>query len=254
MPGGHDYSPTVRARRWQDRHAFLSDARPPLPAGACGILPRKMTSDIQTQDISARQELRRIEAFSDGVFAIACTLLVLEFKVPHVAGGSGSLWPALKAAWPSFVAYALSFWSILLAWAGHHRALSALVGTSRALLYSNGILLMTITFIPFPTAVLAEYINTPQANVAVMFYSGVWLVVNVAFNVWWQSMLRPIRLIFSLSDAALTRATLQTSSGLLIYSCTTTLAFWFPVASLMIILASQILWVVVSVEDGIARR
>ena len=56
-----------------------------------------MTTDIQTQDISARQELRRIEAFSDGVFAIACTLLVLEFKVPHVDGGSGSLWPRAES-------------------------------------------------------------------------------------------------------------------------------------------------------------
>ena len=120
-----------------------------------------------------------------------------------------------------------------MAWAGHHRALSALVGTSKALLYSNGILLMTITFVPFPTAVLAEYINTPQTNVAVMFYSGVWLVVNVAFNVWWQSMLRPIRLLsLSMSDAALTRVTLQTGSGLVLYSSTTVLAYWYPVASL----------------------
>jgi len=214
-----------------------------------------MTSGIQAEDAGARQELRRIEAFSDGVFAIACTLLVLEFKVPHVDSGSGSLWPALKAAWPSLVAYALSFWSILVAWAGHHRGLSALVGTSKPLLYSNGILLMTVTFVPFPTAVLAEYINTPHANVAVMFYSGVWLAVNVMFNIWWHTMLRPIRLIsVAVSDAVLTRATLQTGTGPLIYISTTVLAYWFPVAALIIILASQIMWVVVSVEDNLARR
>src|SRR5215831_83117 len=146
--------------------------------------------------MNPHKELQRIEAFSDGVFAIACTLLVLEFKVPHVTdrSGPGSLWPSLKAVWPSFVAYILSFFSILVAWAGHHRALNALVGSSKAFLYANGFLLLTITFIPFPTAVLAEYINTPQANIAVMFYSGAWLVSNVGFNVWWLTIFRPVRL------------------------------------------------------------
>lgn len=124
--------------------------------------------------MNSHKELQRIEAFSDGVFAIACTLLVLEFKVPHVEDmmRPGALWPALKAVWPSFVAYLISFGSILVAWAGHHRALNMLVRSSKAFLYANGLLLLTVTFMPFPTAVLAEYINTPQANIAVMFFSA----------------------------------------------------------------------------------
>jgi uncharacterized membrane protein len=124
--------------------------------------------------MNAHKELQRIEAFSDGVFAIACTLLILEITVPHVEDimRPRALWPALKAVWPSFVAYLISFESIFIAWAGHHRALKLLVTSSKAFLYANGLLLLTITFMPFPTALLAEYINTPQANIAVTFYSA----------------------------------------------------------------------------------
>ena len=108
--------------------------------------------------MNSHKELQRIEAFSDGVFAIASTLLILEITVPHVDDvmHPGALWPALKAEWPSFVAYLLSFESILIAWAGHHRALNAMVRSSKAFLFANGFLLLTITFMPFPTAVLAQ--------------------------------------------------------------------------------------------------
>jgi uncharacterized membrane protein len=202
--------------------------------------------------MNSHKELQRIEAFSDGVFAIACTLLVLEFKVPHVTerSGPGSLWPALKAAWPSFLAYILSFFSILVAWAGHHRALNLLVGSSKAFLYANGFLLLTITFIPFPTAVLAEYINTPQANIAAMFYSAAWLVTNVGFNIWWLSIFRPVRLApVTVSKATTKKATIQIASGLLVYGGTAVISYWFPITGLIIILVSLILWVVMSVGD-----
>ena len=202
--------------------------------------------------MNSHKELQRIEAFSDGVFAIACTLLVLEFKVPHVTdrSGPGSLWPPLKAVWPSLVAYILSFLTILVAWAAHHRTLTALVGSSKAFLYANGFLLLTITFIPFPTAVLAEYINTPQANIAVMFYSAALLLTNVGFNIWWLSIFRPVRLApVTLSEPMAKRVTIQIASGLLVYGGTTIVSYWFPITGLLIILGFQILWVVMSVGD-----
>lgn len=166
--------------------------------------------------MSSRKELERIAAFSDGVFAIACTLLILELKVPRIenTARSGALWPALKAAWPSLVAYFVSFESILVAWAAHHRALNLLTGSSKAFLFANGLLLLTITFMPFPTAVLAQYINTPQANIAVMFFSVAWLVNNLGFNLWWLSIFRPVRLLPpSVSEAAAKRITMQILGG-----------------------------------------
>jgi uncharacterized membrane protein len=96
----------------------------------------EMTKHNLSHSMNSHKELQRIEAFSDGVFAIACTLLVLEFRMPHLEDTSvpGALWPALKAVWPSFVAYILSFGSILVAWVGHHRAFNLLVGSSKAFL------------------------------------------------------------------------------------------------------------------------
>ena len=155
--------------------------------------------------MSQRSELQRIEAFSDAVFAIACTLLVIEIAVPHIEDvrRPGALWPALRSVLPSFVAYLISFTSLLVAWANHHRGLKILVRSSGALLYANGFLLLTVTFMPFPTAVLAEYINTPQANIAAVFYSAACLGMNLGFNICWLCVRRPVRLLApSVSKAA----------------------------------------------------
>ncbi len=202
--------------------------------------------------MNSPKELQRIEAFSDGVFAIACTLLILEIKVPHVDDmmRPGALWPALKAVWPSFLAYLLSFESILVAWSGHHTALSLLTGSSKAFLFANGFLLLTVTFMPFPTAVLAEYINTPQANIAVAFYSAAWLVTSMGFNVWWLCMFRPVRLLStSVSKAAVRKTTIQTFGGSVLYAGTTIISYWFPVIGFSMIFASQALWIILSVGE-----
>jgi uncharacterized membrane protein len=202
--------------------------------------------------LNAHKELQRIEAFSDAVFAIACTLLILEITVPRVEETMrpGALWPALKAAWPSFVAYLISFETLFIAWAGHHRGLNMLVRSSKAFLYSNGLLLLTITFMPFPTAVLAEYINTPQANVAATFYSAAMLVTNLSFLVWWLTMFQPVRLLpSSLTRAMVRTTTVQMLVGCLIYAGTTVLSYWFPLAGVVIIFLSQALWIVISVTE-----
>lgn len=199
------------------------------------------------------RELRRIEAFSDGVFAIACTLLVLEITVPYVdeAARPGGLWPALQGLWPSFLAYLISFESIFVAWAAHHRFLAVLERSSKPFLYANGLLLLTITFVPFPTAVLAEYIVTPQANVAVMLYSATQLALNLGFVVWMASMLRPVRLLPDTWGAAAVRKIIrQTLSGTAVYSGTTIIAYWLPYTGLVIIVACQVLWIVMSVSQA----
>ena len=203
--------------------------------------------------MSQRSELRRIEAFSDGVFAIACTLLVIEIAVPHVEDvlRPGALWPALKAVLPSFVAYLISFTSLLIAWANHHRSLQLLVRSSSALLYANGFLLLTVAFMPFPTAVLAEYVNTPQANIAAAFYSASCLTMNLGFNLCWLCIRRPVRLLApTVSKAAERKLTIQTLSGFTFYHCTTALSYWFPVTALIIIFGVQVLWIVTSVDEG----
>jgi uncharacterized membrane protein len=123
----------------------------------------------------------RIEAFSDGVFAIAVTLLILEIRLPH-GGVEGGLWAALVALWPSYLAFALSFFVILVTWITHHDLMRLVHSTSRSVQLANGCTLLYVTFIPFPTAVLAEHLGGSEINTAVAFYCGTFVFGSAAFN------------------------------------------------------------------------
>lgn len=199
------------------------------------------------------KELQRLHAFSDGVFAIAATLLILEIKVPKVddLNTPGALWKSLQEIWPSFFAFVLSFGSILVMWVNHHHASHIMERCSRPHLYANGFLLLTVTFIPYPTSVLAEYINTPQANIAVMFYASSFMLANIGFNIWWFTMQHPLYLLkASIREEERRKVTMQTISGMIVYLLTVILAYWYPTISIILIAALFILWVTLSVGDG----
>jgi uncharacterized membrane protein len=118
----------------------------------------------------ARLETGRIEAFSDGVFAIAITLLVLEIGVPHLEDGQTML-DALRGLLPSLFGYVFGFWVIGTYWANHHYVFSLYKRSNHGFALLNVIFLMTISFLPFPTAVLAEYAADPaQRDGAIVFY------------------------------------------------------------------------------------
>lgn len=123
----------------------------------------------------------RIEAYSDGVFAIASTLLILEIRLPG-AGVETSLWAGLVALWPHYLAFALSFFVILVTWIAHHDLMRLIRATSHPVLLANGCALIYVTFIPFPTAVLAANLGGPEASTAVAFYCGTFVLGSGAFN------------------------------------------------------------------------
>jgi uncharacterized membrane protein len=117
----------------------------------------------------------RVEAFSDAVFAIAITLLVLDLAVGSAA--QGRLLRALAELWPSYLAYATSFFMIGLVWMGHHLIVSISTRVDRRLLKINLALLFVVAFLPFPTRLLAEFIRDPEAErIAAVFY-GLWLLL-----------------------------------------------------------------------------
>ena len=138
----------------------------------------------------AESETTRLEAFSDGVFAIAITLLILEIKVP--AGPETQehgLWRALLGQWPSYVGYVISFATIGIMWVNHHALFKYIRRVDRALLLANLLLLMTISFLPYPTAVLAEHLPDADSRTpAAVFYGGTLVVIAISFNVlWWAA-------------------------------------------------------------------
>ena len=127
----------------------------------------------------------RVEAFSDGVFAVAATLLIFNITIDKTA--AGGLLAALLAAWPKYAAYAASFLTIGVMWINHHSLFERIARMNRQLVFLNLLLLMAIVFLPFPTAVLGNNIqvagdaNTAaslyglNASVIAIFFSGVWI-------------------------------------------------------------------------------
>ncbi len=168
------------------------------------------TSETKSIDPVAAKETGRLEAFSDGVFGIALTLLVLELKVPHpdaAAGArtSGALWNSLGQEWPSYFAYATSFISILIMWMHHHTVFKLVQKTDSLLLFANGFLLLVVTVVPFPTAVLADYLMTSAAPAACMFYAGTFVIISSAYCLLVIAAFRPKMLAPNASAAKVTQ-------------------------------------------------
>jgi uncharacterized membrane protein len=129
-------------------------------------------------------ETGRIEAFSDGVFAIAITLLILEIRVPQPS--AGPLGPQLARQWPSYLSFFISFAFIGIMWINHHRLFNHIRRTDTALLLLNLVLLLGVTFVPFPTSVLAAHLGHPDQRLAAILFSATYFVIAVFFNVLWR--------------------------------------------------------------------
>jgi len=142
-----------------------------------------------------RKDTSRLDAFSDGVFAIAITLLALDLKIPHMndlsSPASASLWASLEHEWPDYFAVITSFFSVLIMWVHHHTVFRWVRRTDPLLLFANGLLLFFVTVVPFPTAMVAEYLNTPVAPAACALYAGIFLGISIAFLLMLLAALRP---------------------------------------------------------------
>jgi len=126
----------------------------------------------------------RLEAFSDGVFSIAATLLVLELHVPEVTQDLGA---ALLAQWPSYAAYVVSFATIGIIWVNHHQLFVHVRRVDRTLLFLNLALLMVVALIPFPTAILGRFVSAERdSHMAAAVYGGLMILMSIAFTALWR--------------------------------------------------------------------
>lgn len=126
----------------------------------------------------------RVEAFSDGVFAVAITILALGIAVP--AHAHGQLAHMLLAQWPQFSAYAVSFALIGIIWVNHHTIFDQFTRVDRPLLFLNILLLLFVVLIPLGTALLARYIEAgSDSHVAAVFYSAVFFFLSIGFTLIW---------------------------------------------------------------------
>jgi uncharacterized membrane protein len=189
----------------------------------------------------------RILTFSDGVFAIAITLLVLNINLPQ---HYDSLPRALRDLFPEYVSYALSFLILGIIWAQHHAVYSLIRRTDPIFLLINIVFLMWVGFLPFPAHVLGENLGKSGEQTAMLFYAGTFLIGTVPYNIFWFYASRSGHLLKA--DADPVRVALTTRSyklGPVLYAVDFGLALVNATASLVLFFVIAVFYAVSSIRQ-----
>jgi uncharacterized membrane protein len=230
-------------------------------------LPRLISSDAAAQaeilnmqnavhpDRFTEKDTGRLESFSDGVFSIAMTLLVLELKVPPLPKSptAAALFHDLARQWPSYFAFVTSFATVLIMWINHHGIFRRIRRTNANLLFANGFLLLLVTVVPFPTALVAANLRTPAATAACAVYAGIFVMISAAYGLVLGVARKGGHLLAPGGDAELARRIKHCYAiGVPFYVLAVFAAFFSPALSLAICSGLWLFWTFVSLERGSA--
>jgi len=186
----------------------------------------------------------RLEAFSDGVFAVAITLLALDLTVP--GNGHGSLVEQLNEKWPAFLAYLISFFMIGIVWVNHHALVRSITKVDRLLLFLNLVLLLFVVLIPFATATEADYFpaNDPDGQLAMVLYAGVFLGMSIGFGAIFEWTLHGERVYQPLPRERHWAARARFVGGGLVYVIAVIVATFNAVAAFVLIALVAVYYIV----------
>lgn len=186
----------------------------------------------------------RLEAFSDGVFAVAITLLALDLAVAGPEG-DGSLAHQLYGKWPAFLAYLISFFMIGIIWVNHHALVRQITKVGRTLLFLNLVLLLFVVLIPFSTATVADYFTRHDwdTQVAMMIYGGVFLGMSIGFSAMFEWTLHGERVYQPLPPERHWPARVRFVGGALVYVAAILIALVSDVASFALIALTAVYYI-----------
>jgi uncharacterized membrane protein len=195
-------------------------------------------------EIQQQKETLRIETFSDGVFCIAVTILSIEIGVElHGDVTNKVLTHALLAKWPIYLAYVISFVNVLLAWIGHHSLFKMLSKSDNSIMITNGLLLMLVALVPFPTKTLGEFLLTGGFKTATIFYAGYFVLISIAFRLlWFAASKRPGVLMQNVTGKQIRQTTRSENIGLVCNSVILAVAFINPWLALTLSFAMWVYW------------
>lgn len=196
----------------------------------------------------------RLEAFSDGVFAIALTLLIIDIRLPAMEsiGSTPELWRALQHLAPSFFAFLLSFGIILITWVNHHGTIKLVHRSSSSFIYANGFLLLTVVVTPFPTSLLGAFVWTDHAAPAVVIYDSVLAAQAIGWVLISGAALKD-HLVDEGRATSTMRAHRRNGYGAVaLYALLALAALWFPIACAVVTTATWIFWLSLSLRTKAA--
>lgn len=185
----------------------------------------------------------RVEALTDGVFAVAMTLLVLDIKVPELeqAVASAELPYRLLALWPKFLSYAISFVILGVYWVGHHLQLSFIRSADRPLLWINILFLLWVALVPFSTALLSEY---TKHRLAIAVYAGNMIAIGLTLALhWWYATAKRRHVDPDVHPGLVRAAMSRVLMGPLLYMVAIVLSFFSPEWSLGLCALVPILYI-----------
>jgi uncharacterized membrane protein len=186
----------------------------------------------------------RLEAFSDGVFAVAITLLALNLVVTGPTG-AGSLADQLQGKWPAFLAYLVSFFMIGIIWVNHHVLIRSITAVDRVLLFLNLMLLLFVVLIPFTTATMADYFSRHDwdTKVAMAIYGGAFLGMSIGFSAIFEWTLHGQRVHNPLPPEQHWAARRRFVSGGLVYVVAIVVALFSDVAAFALIALTAVYYI-----------
>lgn len=188
----------------------------------------------------------RLEAFCDGVFAIAITLLIIDVGIPATEriGTTAEFWNALLKITPQIYAFVLSFIVIFIAWANHHNCLKLVEKSSPPWIYANGFLLLTIVVIPFPTNLLGEYILTDHATPAVVAYNAAFALQAVSWFLMSRAAAAGHLCRSEAAERQVAQITRDSAFAFVLYTFLAVLAVWLPQIAAALTTLSWLYWLV----------
>ena len=186
----------------------------------------------------------RLEAFCDGVFGIAMTLLIIDVRIPATVEihSNAEFWLALENITPSIFSFTLSFTIIFITWMNHHSIMRSINKSSGSFIYANAVLLLTVVFTPFPTALLGDHLFTDHSAPSVILYDAVLALQSVAWILMNGAALRGKLYKDEMSHSTMRTANRNGYFAFVVYSTLAIAAFWLPQTVAAITTLTWIFW------------
>ncbi|MEO7485474.1 MAG: TMEM175 family protein [Ferruginibacter sp.] len=189
----------------------------------------------------------RLEAFSDGIFGVAITLLAIEIGIKEYDGANNAnLWEKILERWPEYFSYFNSFATVLLIWMGHNKIFRQLRAANHTIILMNGLVLLLVVLFPYPTKTVGTFIGTPAENTAVAFYAAftgsitlTMLLLNLCIMQNKKLFLNPGKSIPWLKGMIKGQVI-----GVFAYGVTTMIAFYFSKVALLLTFLMWVFWAV----------